>query len=81
MTVGMNNAIELKPCPFCGKSPRLNIHEVDTKPFMYFTDRYCVLCDYNEGGCGTEGPHRKDKDEAISLWNTRTTLSNKEKRK
>lgn len=64
---------ELLPCPFCGHKAMLNIHEADVKPFMYFTDRYAILCDYNDGGCGAEGAHRKDKDEAIELWNRRVT--------
>jgi hypothetical protein len=64
---------KLKPCPFCGGEARITIHEVDQKPFMYFTRRYAILCDWNNGGCGAEGLHSKIKEEAIQAWNKRYT--------
>lgn len=36
-----------------------------------FRDQYCVICDYDTGGCGAEGGWRHDPDEALYAWNQR----------
>lgn len=33
-----------------------------------------VVCNYNMSRCGTSGPYRKTKAEAIEAWNTRATI-------
>lgn len=33
-----------------------------------------VVCNYNMSGCGTSGPYRKTKAEAIEAWNTRAKI-------
>ena len=33
-----------------------------------------VVCNYNISGCGTSGPYRKTRAEAIAAWNTRAEL-------
>ena len=30
-----------------------------------------VVCNYNISGCGTSGPYRKTRAEAIAAWNSR----------
>jgi len=55
---------ELKPCPFCGKSPK--IHRSN------FSERYRVRC---ESGCGAETACYGIKEKAVNAWNTRTKES------
>lgn len=61
---------DLKRCPFCGfkgvrliRYPRDGVH--------LYSDRYAVLCDWRDGGCGAEGGLRKSADEAKEVWNQR----------
>lgn len=55
-------------CPFCGKTePKLRIIGGGDR----FRDRYCVVCDYDEGGCGAEGGWRHSPSEALACWNER----------
>ena len=55
-------------CPFCGfKKPRVATHPGTDG----FRDRYSVLCDYRDGGCGADGPWRHTKAEAVAAWNLR----------
>ena len=63
----------LKQCPFCGGIPILKVYKAETRPFIYFTDRYAVQCEYTGDvqGCGAEGQHNKIKEIAIDMWNTR----------
>lgn len=55
-------------CPFCGfKEPHVTVHPgVDG-----FRDRYSVLCDYRDGGCGADGPWYHSREEAVGAWNRR----------
>lgn len=55
----------LKPCPFCGSGE----HEADRTCLKVLVDSqnfYSVVC-----WCGTSGPVRDSKREAIKAWNTR----------
>ncbi len=55
----------LKPCPFCGSGE----HEADRTCLKVLLDSqnfYSVVC-----WCGTSGPIRDSKREAIKAWNTR----------
>lgn len=63
---------KLKPCPFCGNesSPRL----VTIEGKDGWRDRYFVLCDYEEGGCGAGGGYRHYKEDAIYAWNERKKI-------
>lgn len=55
-------------CPFCGfDSPEVRI----IKGRDGWRDRYSVLCNYSEGGCGAEGGMYHTKAEAIAAWNNR----------
>lgn len=53
--------IELKPCPFCGKS-KAKIH------YPYFTDTYCCIQCYE---CYCTTALFKTPDEAAEAWNRR----------
>lgn len=44
---------DIDRCPFCGfREPHLAVHPGADG----FRDRYSVLCDYQDGGCGADGP-------------------------
>ena len=60
----------LKPCPFCGNpNVQIGIHPADG--YKRFTDRYAVLCNYIDGGCGAESGHYYSPEEAAYRWNLR----------
>ncbi len=52
---------ELKPCPFCPDGG---------KPEIGYTVTYWGYCHT----CGTEGPYKTTREEAIEAWNTRASL-------
>ena len=59
----------LKPCPFCGSgdAPRLYTrHGKDG-----WRDRYMVICDYDDGGCGSCSGWYTTIGDTIECWNTR----------
>lgn len=59
---------KLKSCPFCGfRRPIIRTY----KGKNGFRDRYAVLCDYNNGGCGAESGHYHYISEACDRWNER----------
>ena len=51
---------ELKPCPFCPDGG---------KPEIGYTVTYWGYCHT----CGTEGPYKTTREEAIEAWNTRAS--------
>lgn len=68
--------MELKQCPFCGKlvaeisnckelEECKNFEECDSGEY------YCVVCDFNNGGCGASGGFRETEEQAIYVWNNR----------
>ncbi len=60
---------DLKPCPFCGQgSP---VHMVVQRGTEGWRDRYYVLCDYREGGCGASGGTYHTEAEAFASWQNR----------
>lgn len=61
---------EFRPrsCPFCGR-PNPTLRIVNGKDG--WRDRYCVLCNYDDGGCGGEGGWRHSPGEALAAWNER----------
>lgn len=60
---------ELKKCPFCGETEPVRL--VVAKGEDGWRDRYFVLCNYEDGGCGTESGWYHSKIEAIEAWNRR----------
>lgn len=59
----------LKPCPHCGfEKPHARRYAGEDD----FPDKYAILCDYSEGGCGAESGHYHTLLEAILMWNKRT---------
>lgn len=59
---------DIARCPFCGfKDPHIVTHAMVDG----FRDRFSVLCDYRDGGCGADGPWYHSRDEAILAWNRR----------
>lgn len=60
---------DLKPCPFCGSEPTLMVR----KGKDGWRDRYYVLCDYSDGGCGASGGWYHYATEAIEVWNRRVS--------
>ena len=71
-----------KPCSFCGKSDTLQVisgseFNGDEENFYPHSDSYAVVCDASHpsglGGCGASGGFNETKDEAIAVWNNRST--------
>lgn len=60
---------ELKPCPFCGE--RESVRQIVRRGKDGWRDRYSVLCDYEDGGCGAESGWYHYEIEAIEAWNSR----------
>lgn len=59
----------LKPCPHCGfEKPHARKYAGEDD----FPDKYAILCDYSEGGCGAESGHYHTLHEATLMWNKRT---------
>lgn len=59
---------KLKPCPFCGNNEITITVRIGKNGFR---DRYAVLCDYGDGGCGAESGWYHSKEEAVFAWNQR----------
>ena len=63
-----------KPCPFCG-NPNVSLKvypkESVADGVKLFRNRYAVLCDYDDGGCGGESGHYLNVREAVDAWNQR----------
>lgn len=67
-------ADKLKPCPFCGSvlAPSDMTTRESYDDNYGCVDEYCVVCDYNNGGCGAStGGGYKTREEAIKAWNRR----------
>lgn len=59
---------DITRCPFCGfKDPHIVTHAMVDG----FRDRFSVLCDYRDGGCGADGPWYHSRAEAVDAWNRR----------
>lgn len=58
---------ELKPCPFCG-----GIYQLIDDPSAI---DIAVVCNANDGGCGSSSGHYRSQEEAIKYWNKRSDNS------
>ena len=58
---------ELRCCPFCGGEGKIIVRRGKNG----WRDRYSVLCDYDDGGCGSESGWYHYEQEAIEAWNRR----------
>lgn len=71
MNEQINEVDEMKPCPFCGGKPMLDIWEMIPWEKYNLTPNdgkwYSVYCDE----CFSEGSHELTKEEAIKKWNKR----------
>ena len=67
--------IELKPCPFCGKSVAriITVAEADRCQGDKWADtHYITVCDYHKGGCGSGGTcNNETREQAAEAWNRR----------
>lgn len=52
---------KLKPCPFCGKLPAVEVSNFETG--------FWISCKTYD--CWTNGPHRGNSNAAIKAWNRR----------
>lgn len=59
-------------CPHCSSNTAPRITIIEGKDG--FRNRYAVLCDYENGGCGAEGGYRHSEEEAIAVWNERSPI-------
>ena len=65
---------QLKPCPFCGRTNKLIIHEVSHLLDGTGIKQYTVVCNASgdNTGCGANcGYWHFTKQEAIEAWNRR----------
>lgn len=73
----MINGQRTSPCKFCGNIKSVRI--IDSNE-AYERDEdypmYAVVCDLNNGGCGSTSGFRETITEAIELWNRSTNMNN-----
>lgn len=60
-------APELKPCPHCGKAPRIYLDEDPFSPGGPMPTKWVITC------CATMIGSR-DRDKTIALWNQRSFI-------
>ena len=61
--------IYMRPCPFCGSKDAPKIAK--RYGANGWRDRYAILCDYEDGGCGSESGWYHELAEAVGCWNMR----------
>lgn len=61
---------ELRPCPFCG-SPERRLFVVPFSGDYDHPEGWYVSCEISDYGCGSTGPVRQTREEAIEEWNKR----------
>ncbi len=67
---------ELKPCPFCGSADAPRLYARHGKDGWH--DRYMVICDYEDGGCGSGSGWYTTDYEAVDCWNRRKLMTSDE---
>lgn len=73
----MTTQRDIRRCPFCG-NPRPSVRYYKADGVRLVRDRYAVLCNYVDGGCGAESGWYHSPDEAIVMWNQRKRRWNEE---
>lgn len=76
----MTNAVELKPCPFCGGEVTFGLRKDDFENTRWAVE--CVSCQAEMGWLVDAQPWGEDlahkKDETFAAWNRRSVNSNPE---
>ena len=65
----MSDEIKLRECPFCGSTDAPRLYTRHGKDGC--RDMYIVLCDYDDGGCGSSSGWYHYPSEAVECWNRR----------
>ena len=66
----------LEPCPFCGEDVAClttNIELNELEPHEE-PERFTVVCDYQNGGCGAMSGYKETEEKAAKAWTTRAKL-------
>ena len=72
-----NKVMDLKPCPFCGKTKYLIVDEIHQQLDWDDIANFRIICSAGwngkslDKGCGSACGYQRTKEEAIALWNTR----------
>jgi len=70
-----NRTYQIQRCPFCG----VDKAEVISHAEMYddnslSVDRFTVVCNIYNGGCGATCGFHESKQKAVTRWNTRVVI-------
>lgn len=65
----MSDEIKLRFCPFCGSTDAPRMYTRHGK--NGWLDRFMIICDYDDGGCGGSSGWYHYPREAIECWNRR----------
>ena len=71
-----NRLYQIQRCPFCGVDhakiiSQAELWEEDTASCA---ERYTVVCDRDDGGCGATCGFHESKQKAVCRWNTRVVI-------
>lgn len=72
----MTTMLTVKSCPFCGSPTAPSVWDSDEAFEDYDMQRdsslcYQVVCNVNNGGCGSAGGWGLTKENAMRIWNRR----------
>lgn len=67
---------QIGPCRICGHTSAPRILDTEEEGYGGDVRQYAVVCDHNNGGCGSSSGFRDRIEYAIQLWNGSGNMSN-----